>query len=202
MRSFATLLVVLSLCAFGSAACASEEAAPEAEAPAAGENGGARISEPAPAVAPEAEGNRSVAERLEDAATAARIKKALVAEPALRPFDFDPEVTGERAVLFGDVQTLDERARAAAVAQKVEGVRVVENRLTVAGEPFAPEAEAVSAPAAPAVEGTAGAVYHTVRSGESLWIIARRNDTTVDRLKQLNSLRSNKVKPGERLRVR
>ena len=42
---------------------------------------------------------------------------------------------------------------------------------------------------------------HRVRSGESLWTIARRNDTSVNTLKRLNGLRSNKIKPGMSLRV-
>jgi membrane-bound lytic murein transglycosylase D len=42
---------------------------------------------------------------------------------------------------------------------------------------------------------------HKVRSGESLWTIARRNDTSVNTLKRLNGLRSNKLKPGMSLRV-
>ncbi|HEX8271234.1 MAG TPA: transglycosylase SLT domain-containing protein [Longimicrobiaceae bacterium] len=42
---------------------------------------------------------------------------------------------------------------------------------------------------------------HRVRSGESLWTIARRNDTSVNTLKRLNGLRSTKIKPGMSLRV-
>lgn len=42
---------------------------------------------------------------------------------------------------------------------------------------------------------------HKVRRGESLWTIARRNDTSVNTLKRLNGLRSTKIKPGMSLRV-
>lgn len=43
---------------------------------------------------------------------------------------------------------------------------------------------------------------HVVRSGESLWIIARRYDTTVARLRSLNGLREGAVlQPGDRIRI-
>lgn len=40
---------------------------------------------------------------------------------------------------------------------------------------------------------------HTVRSGESLWTIARRNGTTVARLKALNHLDSSTIKAGQKI---
>lgn len=46
-----------------------------------------------------------------------------------------------------------------------------------------------------------GAVYHTVQAGDTLWNIAQRYNTTVDRLKQLNQLADNNIKIGARLRV-
>jgi LysM repeat protein len=36
-----------------------------------------------------------------------------------------------------------------------------------------------------------------VRQGDSLWEIARRNDTTVDRLRAANDMRSNRIVPGQ-----
>lgn len=52
--------------------------------------------------------------------------------------------------------------------------------------------------------GTAppGGGEHVVRSGENLWLIARRYDTTVARLRSLNGLREGAVlQPGDRLRI-
>jgi len=46
------------------------------------------------------------------------------------------------------------------------------------------------------------AVYVTVRRGDSLGVIARRNGTTVTKIKRLNGLRSNTIRPGQRLRVK
>ena len=46
------------------------------------------------------------------------------------------------------------------------------------------------------------AVYVTVRRGDSLGLIARRNGTTVAKIKRLNGLRNNTIRPGQRLRVK
>jgi LysM repeat protein len=40
-----------------------------------------------------------------------------------------------------------------------------------------------------------------VRSGDSLWSIARRHGTTVDRLRSANGLRTSRVKPGQTLTI-
>ncbi len=53
------------------------------------------------------------------------------------------------------------------------------------------------------VGGKSGkARYVKVRNGDTLGAIARRNGTTVKRLKQLNGLRNNNIRAGRRLRVR
>lgn len=45
--------------------------------------------------------------------------------------------------------------------------------------------------------------FHRVRSGESLWLIARRNGTTVARLKRLNpGINYDRLKVGQRIRIR
>lgn len=43
---------------------------------------------------------------------------------------------------------------------------------------------------------------YTVRSGDSWWAIARRHDTTVDRLRRLNPRRGDVIHPGDHLVVR
>ena len=45
-------------------------------------------------------------------------------------------------------------------------------------------------------------VTHRVRSGDSLWRIASRYGTTVNRIKRDNGLSSNLLRPGQRLRIR
>ena len=47
----------------------------------------------------------------------------------------------------------------------------------------------------------ASAEEYRVRSGDSLWTIARRHDTTVDALMALNGLNSSRLLPGQNLRI-
>ncbi len=47
-----------------------------------------------------------------------------------------------------------------------------------------------------------GASYTTVKSGDTLGAIARRNGTTVAQIKKLNGLRSNNIRAGQKLRVK
>jgi len=44
-------------------------------------------------------------------------------------------------------------------------------------------------------------ISYTVRSGDSLWTIARRHQTTVDDLRQANGLRGSKIYAGQVLEV-
>lgn len=41
-----------------------------------------------------------------------------------------------------------------------------------------------------------------IRKGDTLGAIARRNHTTVDKIKRLNGMRSTRIKPGQRIRVK
>ncbi|MEX1054774.1 MAG: LysM peptidoglycan-binding domain-containing protein [Rhodothermales bacterium] len=43
---------------------------------------------------------------------------------------------------------------------------------------------------------------HTVRSGDSLWEIARRYNVTVEEIRRLNGMRSNSIRPGQRLKIK
>ena len=56
----------------------------------------------------------------------------------------------------------------------------------------------------PAIEryGTTPTRVHVVKRGESLSVIARRNGLTLSRLKALNGLKSDKIRIGQKLRVR
>jgi LysM repeat protein len=160
---------------------------------------------------------RTVEERVEDAALAARVKTALVENRRLRPFDFDPRVTDGRVTLTGDVDARAQGRLAADVAAGVEGVADVLNRLTVSGQQVAwtppsssspagrddgqQEVASSEAPPGPGDGAAEGETYHTVQTGESLWAVAQEYGTSVSRVRALNDLRGSDLQPGERLLV-
>lgn len=159
--------------------------------------------------------DRSVAQRLADAQTATRIRRALMRDERLRPFDFEAEVRRGQAVLAGSVATAAARDAASDVARRVEGVRSLTLHVGVRGDTAAqaapPPIEAVplepappeAAPQQPAAKAQPeAATYHTVRSGDTLGAIARRYGVSVDQLRRLNELRGNTIRPGQRLRVK
>jgi nucleoid-associated protein YgaU len=49
--------------------------------------------------------------------------------------------------------------------------------------------------------GSSGATTYKVRRGDSLWTIARRNNTTVDRLREANDLNGSRILAGQVLRI-
>ena len=72
---------------------------------------------------------------------------------------------------------------------------------------YVPLAEVQTAIDVPVVEqprsksSKRGAKYATVRKGDTLGAIARRNRTTVAKLRRLNGMRGNTVRAGQRIRV-
>jgi len=51
-------------------------------------------------------------------------------------------------------------------------------------------------------EGKSGVtVWYTVRSGDTLWDIARQNNTTVEQLQSWNNLDRKGLRPGQRIKV-
>lgn len=187
---------------------------------------GASETAAAPEDAPPRSNGRSVAGRLEDASTAARVKKALVEERRLRSYDFEPEVVGGRLTLRGEVETAEQRTLAVEVAREVRGVRELVNAVEAPGAPppDLAQAEPPLPPAEEEAEFAAGeeapataeeeeeeeeeedeaetATYHTVQSGESLWVISRRYNVSIDEIKRLNNISSNNLRPGQELRVK
>lgn len=49
---------------------------------------------------------------------------------------------------------------------------------------------------------TSKSATHTVRKGESLYKIAQQHGTTVKELQRLNNIKNNKIKPGDKIRVK
>lgn len=50
----------------------------------------------------------------------------------------------------------------------------------------------------PGSQGT----FHIVRRGDTLWDIARQYDVSIEKIKSWNNMNTNKIKPGERLKVK
>lgn len=168
-----------------------------------------------------------LADRMDDARLATRVLIALADDDQLRRYAFDAEAVRGEVYVRGDVTTLALRQRVEDVASGVQGVRSVINE-TVSEEvapPVAPpepgiaelpeiEVEApedVVAEPAPAREPVAresppaaepAEVFHTVRSGESLWTIARQHNTSIAEIRRLNNMSSDNLRPGQRIRVR
>ena len=153
----------------------------------------------APTAIEQEKDTRSVAEKLDDTSIEAQVKRALIRESSLRVFPFRPTVVDGHLVLRGDVNTSDQYKRAERIAGRVDGVQALTNRLTVGGRPVT-EARLEAEKDNPPEESTA--VYHTVRQGDTLWDIARKYGASIERIKSLNDLRSNNLRPGQRIRVR
>ena len=161
---------------------------------------------------------RSVAQRIEDTMLATKIKKALAQERSLRGFAVELAVMRGEVTLLGSVRTQAQRAQAAQLVRRIDGVRrSSEYELSAAEESLPPLARQEPRPleklpsvatasekqppekeAVPATE----AAYHTVQPGESLWVIAQKYDTSIRSVKRLNELRSDHIQPGQALRVK
>lgn len=142
---------------------------------------------------PEADEPRTVAQRLDDASVAARVKQALARTRSLRPFDFTPTAVRGRLTLRGNVETRKQYQQAGRVAANVEGVTTVQNEVTVEGRPISAVEESSSS--------GDETEYHTVRRGDTLSEIAHAYGVPVQRLRSLNDL-SGTLRPGQRIRVR
>lgn len=150
---------------------------------------------------------QTLAEKLADARLAARAEVALAQDAALRAFTFRP--TSEAGVLtvVGVVATEEQRGRVAEVVSRIEGVTQVVNNVQVtgtAGQAVLP-ADTTGASGSkeePAPEPEPEALYHTVRSGDTLGAIAQRYGVAIRQVQQLNGLRGSQIRVGQRLRVK
>ncbi|WP_179862340.1 LysM peptidoglycan-binding domain-containing protein [Longibacter salinarum] len=142
---------------------------------------------------------RTLQQRLDDASAEARVIHALAKQSQLRIFDFHPTVKDGRLTLSGDVNTSEQHRVLERVLARVDGVHSVNNQVTVAGQSVA-EARQMIADAGGDTESKGA--YYTVRSGDTLWKIARRHRASVERIKDLNEIRGTSLQPGQRIRVR
>jgi hyperosmotically inducible protein len=77
-------------------------------------------------------GDPTVGEKLDDETLAVRVKAALVDAVSVKARDIDVDVVAGVVTLSGEVASREEKARAAEIANRVEGVTHVHNRLVVA----------------------------------------------------------------------
>lgn len=77
--------------------------------------------------------------------------------------------------------------------------------LTVNSSPSKVESESMQKDGMKSVTSSSSSsdvLYYKVKSGDNLYTIAKRNQTTTAKLKSLNNLRSDKLSIGQRLRIR
>lgn len=75
--------------------------------------------------------NESARLEQQDSLDAVQIKARLLEAPDLAGSAIDVDLAGDRAILTGFVETEEQRERAAALTREQDGVRQVENRITV-----------------------------------------------------------------------
>ncbi len=77
------------------------------------------------------QGAEQVGDRVDDAAITAKVKTAMIGEPGLKALQIDVDTANGVVTLSGAVDTPQNLERATQVAQGVEGVKSVENRLNL-----------------------------------------------------------------------
>lgn len=84
------------------------------------------VAEPEPAPKPDVSTKRPIGSIM------LTVKLALLADPLLLPYDIEVEMDGEKAVLSGKVASEEEKKRAGEIAQGIEPIKGVVNKLDVA----------------------------------------------------------------------
>ena len=122
---------------------------------------------------------------------------ALAAVPPPPAAPAAPAMTGVHRVRSGETLSVIAASYRTTVARLMDanGLRNA-NRIWPGQQLRVPGSKNSTAPAVVAAGGR-----YTVRRGDSLWTIARRFGTTVDRLKRDNGLRSSSLQPGQSLLV-
>jgi hyperosmotically inducible protein len=70
-------------------------------------------------------------DKVDDAALTAKVKTAMIAEPALKAMQINVDTANGVVTLTGTVETPQSLERASQVAQSVDGVKSVDNRLNL-----------------------------------------------------------------------
>lgn len=102
---------------------------PQAEPKAADQPKESRAAEPEKKAK---EGEQKGSNGLQAGSLILAVKLALMADPRLFPYEIEVDLKEHEAVLSGAVSNEEERAAAAEIAQRIEGVKAVTNRLRIA----------------------------------------------------------------------
>ncbi len=170
--------------------------------------------------------NRPVAQKLQDFSIAANVELRLAESRQIDMDSVSVAVQSGRVTLTGAVASAEALQKAVAAARGVEGVSAVDPQLTApdAPPPAERDAEALAGAQTPTAEPSKAAqppapaaktpekktpepkaaaeTTHTVRSGDNLWVIAKKYNTSVANIKKLNNLKSDKLRAGQKLRVK
>ena len=145
---------------------------------------------------------RTLQQRIADANAEARVIQALVRQDELRVFDFDATVQNGTLTLAGDVNTIRQRRLINRVVRRIQGVSSVSTTVTVAGQPLEMAIAKAKKEGSQAAEEGDRNIYYTVRSGDTLWNIARRHSASIQQIKSMNRINGSSLQPGQRIRVR
>ncbi len=93
------------------------------------------------------------------------------------------------------------------IAAAKEEVALANNEAVAVREPVVNEkktqAVAVTAPAKSKTTGVSDKLrYHTVQKGDTLWLISQKYGLTIDKLKKVNQIKGNNLKPGQKLLIK
>ncbi|HEX9800480.1 MAG TPA: BON domain-containing protein [Thermoanaerobaculia bacterium] len=77
-------------------------------------------------------GDPTVGEKLDDETLGVRVKAALIVEGSVKARDIDVDVVAGVVTLSGEVESREQKQKAAEIASRIEGVERVYNRLVVA----------------------------------------------------------------------
>ena len=108
------------------------------------------------------------------------------------------KIRNPRALKLGQTLIIPQTGTKTNVKRKTSKTKAALARLS---RQSTPTVQKTSAPRAKAVKRANNSSTYRVRSGDTLWSIARRHQISVTKLKALNGRRTNQIKIGEVLRV-
>ena len=114
-----------------------------------------------------------------------------------------PATSAPEQTTSAQVEPVETVTESSATQNKVaETFRASEARKAEARKESAAKVEPKPAPAAKKNKKKQSSATYTVRKGDSLFEIAQRNGTTVAKLRKLNNIKGNKIKPGDKLKLK